>query len=260
MKNLLVEYKDDKEELISKAISMLDSIPYGSSSVLLSPLHVCVGFNLDVLSKILDHPLLMNSLKLFEMNEWGRAVLNISAALDHQQAFTVLLNYYINHTSWETQKHVIFSALPIMFARNNPPLIVAFFSIIFADLSKFLGMQDNAGDTIAHIIVRSRKTHADPLRSQLMGLGFIPSNEFNQDVSVMIRMMNTILHDPKARLIQNKLGKTPLHVAVECNNLSMVIELLKDSNPTEREMKCRMDGYTAFEIAYNERIRKTLKS
>eukprot|EP01029_Cantina_marsupialis_P010494 TRINITY_DN2392_c0_g5_i1.p1 TRINITY_DN2392_c0_g5~~TRINITY_DN2392_c0_g5_i1.p1 ORF type:complete len:127 (+),score=11.16 TRINITY_DN2392_c0_g5_i1:152-532(+) len=62
-------------------------------------------------------------------------------------------------------------------------------------------------------------------------------------------MINVILHDSTTRCIQNKLGKTPLHLAVECNNVPMVKELLYDSEPSFREMKCKIKTQTALHIA-----------
>eukprot|EP01029_Cantina_marsupialis_P010493 TRINITY_DN2392_c0_g3_i5.p1 TRINITY_DN2392_c0_g3~~TRINITY_DN2392_c0_g3_i5.p1 ORF type:complete len:149 (+),score=30.03 TRINITY_DN2392_c0_g3_i5:85-531(+) len=100
MKELLSNYNDDdydKEVLVSKLMEISSSIPYGTSSVLLSPLHVCAGFNMDVLSRILDHPLLLNCMMVFERNDWGRPILNVAAALDHRNAFSLIIEYYIKH-------------------------------------------------------------------------------------------------------------------------------------------------------------------
>eukprot|EP01029_Cantina_marsupialis_P010491 TRINITY_DN2392_c0_g3_i2.p1 TRINITY_DN2392_c0_g3~~TRINITY_DN2392_c0_g3_i2.p1 ORF type:complete len:407 (+),score=58.37 TRINITY_DN2392_c0_g3_i2:1384-2604(+) len=239
----------DKDTLISKLISMSSSIPYGTSSVLLSPLHVCAGFNLNALQDILEHSLLLNCLMMFERNSWGLPILNLAAALDHRNAFSLIFEHYIKHMPLEIQIYVIFSVAPIVFARNNPQLMVALLAFV---LEMGLDMQNDAGDTIAHIIVRNKKKNkfVNHLRSELIRIGFIPSSdEFAQDKDFVNGMINMILHDSTVRLIQNKLGKTPLHVAVECNNLPMTIELLHNSDPTFREMRCKIKNQTALHIA-----------
>eukprot|EP01029_Cantina_marsupialis_P001584 TRINITY_DN1135_c0_g1_i6.p1 TRINITY_DN1135_c0_g1~~TRINITY_DN1135_c0_g1_i6.p1 ORF type:complete len:219 (+),score=42.28 TRINITY_DN1135_c0_g1_i6:67-657(+) len=147
---------------------------------------------------------------------------------------------------FETQKHVVLSAAPIVFARNNPPVVATFLAII---LQMDGEIQNEVGDTIAHMMVRSDEKDCSYFRSQLMDIGFIPSKTFNQDPDFMIRMMNSILHDPVTRPIQNIYGKTSLYVAVEYNNLPMVIELLKESDPSIREIKCKMKGQTALHVA-----------
>eukprot|EP01029_Cantina_marsupialis_P006781 TRINITY_DN1748_c0_g1_i6.p1 TRINITY_DN1748_c0_g1~~TRINITY_DN1748_c0_g1_i6.p1 ORF type:complete len:259 (-),score=55.39 TRINITY_DN1748_c0_g1_i6:120-896(-) len=234
MKELIDDYSHDKDLLISKLISKSSNIPYKSSSVLLSPLHICAGFNLNVIESIMDHPLLLNCLMMFERNEWGRPILNVAAALDHQNAFSLILNYYVNHTSFETLKRVVFDVAPIVFARNNPPVMAIFLAIV-SEIG--VRIQNDAGDTIAHIIARSAKKDAHHFRSQLIRLGFVPSKEFTQDRGFITKMINDISCDPVCRQIKNKLGKTPIHVAMENKNESMVVELLKGSDDTFNDIE-----------------------
>eukprot|EP01029_Cantina_marsupialis_P006782 TRINITY_DN1748_c0_g1_i7.p1 TRINITY_DN1748_c0_g1~~TRINITY_DN1748_c0_g1_i7.p1 ORF type:complete len:577 (-),score=107.96 TRINITY_DN1748_c0_g1_i7:58-1788(-) len=230
MKELIDDYSHDKDLLISKLISKSSNIPYKSSSVLLSPLHICAGFNLNVIESIMDHPLLLNCLMMFERNEWGCPILNVAAALDHQNAFSVILNYYVNYP-FETLKRVVFDVAPIVFARNNPPVMAILLAQFGAEI------QNDDGDTIAHIIARSKKKDAHHFRSKLIRLGFVPSQEFTQDRLFMTKMINDILCDPVCRQIKNKLGKTPIHVAMANKKKSMVLELLKGTDRTSNDIK-----------------------